>query len=179
MLYYLFDNEKKGYYFISTEDDGARKCAHAVMKHSNNELEFNKNNVLQDFLLPNKPNEYFLNKVPDFDFRIDAFFHFAKGGTEVTEKQGIKITLMGEKGKEKANISSVTIQGNNKRSVDFSAVFKKPTEKYETLLFNVEVAGKDKKGEDKDVIILNMDFASAERQEINLGEISYFTLSKG
>lgn len=78
-----------------------------------------------------------MNKVPDYDFRIDAFFHFAKTDTEVTEKQGIKITLIGENGKEKTNISSVNIQGNNKRSVDFSAVFKKPTEKYETLLFNI------------------------------------------
>lgn len=135
--------------------------------------------MLQDFLLPSKFNEYFLNKVPDFDFRIDAFFHFAKSGTEITEKQGIIITLIGENGKDKKNISSVTIQGNNKRSVDFSAVFKKPTEKYETLLFNVEIANKDKKGSGKEVIILNMDFASAERQEINLGEISYFKLNKG
>lgn len=149
------------------------------MKHSNNEIEFNKNNVLQDFLLPIKFNEYFLTKQPDFDFRIDAFFHFAKSGTEVTEKEGIKITLIGENGKDKTNISSVTIQGNNKRSVDFSVVFKKPTEKYETLLFNVEIANKDKRGSTKDVIILSMDFASAERQEINLGETSYFTLNKG
>lgn len=75
--------------------------------------------------------------MPEYDFRIDAFFHFAKSNTDVSEKQGIKITLIGENGKDKSNISSLTIQGNNKKSVDFSAVFKRPAEKYETLLFNI------------------------------------------
>lgn len=57
ILYYLFDNEQKGYYFITTENEGARNCARTVLKHSKDEIEFNlKDNILQDFLLPGKSN---------------------------------------------------------------------------------------------------------------------------
>jgi hypothetical protein len=111
-------------------------------------------------------------KQPDFDFRIDAFFHVAKGEKQLSDKDGLIITLIGENGSNKVNISNVTIEGEKSDSIDFSALFKKPTEKYENLVFTVQSTGKE-------ILIVNMDFVSSERQEVNLGETTYFKLNKG
>lgn len=82
------------------------------------------------------------------------------------------ITLLGETAGKKTNISSLTIEGEKKKAVDFSAIFKKPTEKYDTLIFEVKPIGKE-------ILVVSMDFASSQRQDVNLGETSYFRLNTG
>ena len=57
VAYYLFDNENKGYFFLTSENPAAKACANIITKHSVVEVVFNqKNNILEDFILPNKPN---------------------------------------------------------------------------------------------------------------------------
>lgn len=34
ILYFLFENEEKGYYYINTENEAAKNCAKATLKHS-------------------------------------------------------------------------------------------------------------------------------------------------
>jgi hypothetical protein len=95
VVYYLFDNEEKGYYFLTSDNEAAKKCASPVVKHSPDELEFNiKNALLEDFILPGKTNTYEFKKIPTTDFRIDSFFHTAKM-MNLAADSGVEISLMG------------------------------------------------------------------------------------
>ena len=67
-----------------------------------------------------------MKKTPEFDFRMDAFFHTAKG-QKLSSKEGLVVSLLGEKGSNKVSLSSVRIEGEDRNSVDFSVIFKKPT----------------------------------------------------
>jgi ABC-type Mn2+/Zn2+ transport system ATPase subunit len=60
----------------------------------------------------------------------------------LTTDEGLIVTLIGENGGKKTNISSVTITGQKRKAIDFSAIFKKPTEKFETILFDLKMMGK-------------------------------------
>lgn len=60
--------------------------------------------------MPGKSNEYVFKKAPEYDFRIDAFFHVATT-KELSDQEGLIITLMGETAGKKTNLSSVTILG--------------------------------------------------------------------
>jgi hypothetical protein len=57
----------------------------------------------------------------------------------LTPDEGLIVTLIGENGGKKTNISSVTITGQKIKAIDFSAIFKKLTEKLETILFDLKM----------------------------------------
>lgn len=69
-------------------------------------------------------------------------------------------------------MQTITIPGREAGSIDFSIVFKKPTSSYNRLALDITNKGEE-------IIMINMQFNSGERQEVNLGETSYFHLRTG
>lgn len=56
---YLFDNEEKGFYFITTEDSATKACVNISIKHNPDHIQFNqKDAVMMDYILPGKTNIY-------------------------------------------------------------------------------------------------------------------------
>lgn len=58
-IFYLFDNEEKGYYFMTTEDQATKACVNISIKHNPDQVEFNqKDAIMMDYVLPDKTNTY-------------------------------------------------------------------------------------------------------------------------
>lgn len=80
---------------MTTENDGAKNCAIINLKHSKDTVEFSeKLGILTDFILPEKFNEYIFSKIPEYDFRVDSFFHTLKN-RELTPDEGLVVSLIG------------------------------------------------------------------------------------
>lgn len=93
---------------------------------------------------------------------MDAFFH-AADIRNLTEKDSIEVSLVGQsESGTRTKLRTATIKAKQQRTEDLSFVFKKPTESFKLLDIEVKNPG------DK-TLILNMNFESSERQEVNLG----------
>lgn len=58
-VYYLFDNEEKGYYFLTSEDSATKACAEISIIHNMDQIYFNRaDKIIMDYLLPSKTNTY-------------------------------------------------------------------------------------------------------------------------
>lgn len=157
---------------MTTEDDAARACVNITIKHNPDQVQFNqKDGVMMDYVLPGKTNIYEISKIPDTDFRIDAYYHQAKH-ISLNDKSSVEVSLIAEKGSERTKLQTISIPGKDSGSIDFSVVFKKPAEDFKALTIDVKNKGEE-------IIIIDMDFKSDERQEVNLGESSYFHLKAG
>jgi hypothetical protein len=70
MVYFLFSNEQKGYYYLTADDDKARSCANASVMQAIETADFNPKTIITDFTSPLETNVYEFSKVPDSDFRV-------------------------------------------------------------------------------------------------------------
>ncbi len=54
IIYYLFNNEKGGYFYLTATNKAAKSCAKVRIKHAPSEVNFNlKDNIMEDFVNPN------------------------------------------------------------------------------------------------------------------------------
>jgi hypothetical protein len=159
IVYYLFDNEQRGYYFVTTDNPATRSCAKFAVRHIPDEIVFNtKDNVTEDFITPSHTNSYAISKIPTTDFRVDSFFHLAKS-QNLTANSGVQIELVGQNSQQERKVlSTVSVDGQeNKNAVDLSVVFKKPGEEYKSLSIDITSKGSE-------ILVINLNFVASERQ---------------
>jgi len=49
MVYFLFSNEEKGYYYLTSDDDKAHSCANATVMQVTETVDFNPKTTIMDF----------------------------------------------------------------------------------------------------------------------------------
>lgn len=77
-VYYLFDNEEKGYYFLTSENEATKACANISLVHNSDQIHFNRaDKPIMDYIIPSKTNTYDISEVPETVFRVDAYIHSA------------------------------------------------------------------------------------------------------
>lgn len=134
VVYFLFDNEDKGYYFVRTEDEKAAACAKAELNHADETIVFNadKQNHF-DFIGPQASNTYQFKSIPTTDYRVEFTAHDI-AFNKLMNTTGVALRLFGFIGGARKSISNITLYvDDEKEAIDFSAVFKKPAEKYEKM----------------------------------------------
>jgi hypothetical protein len=170
--YFLFDNEQKGYYFITTEDAATKACTNISLLHTNDQVTFNTDDSpMMDFIVPGKTNIYDLPTIPETDFRIEAYYHTAKMMV-LNDKEAIEVDLVAEKGKERIKLQSIKVLGEESFSVDFTTIFKKIPKEYKKVALDISNKGQNN-------LIINLDFKADQRQQVRLGQKTYFDLRKG
>jgi hypothetical protein len=124
-----------------------------------------------DFITPDSPNTYEFHTIPDTDYRVEFSAHditFQK----LDNNTGVQLVILGYNGEEKKNVDSITLFVDDEKDyIDFSAVFKKPTEKYDKMELQLKGIGNE--------LIVQTNYVAKDVQEIEFGEESYFALKKG
>lgn len=124
-----------------------------------------------DFLEPNGTVTYEFNSIPDSDFRIEFSAHdiaFQK----LENTTGVRVGLVGYVKSERKTLENIALfVDDEKEYIDFSAVFKKPREKYDKMELEMRGVG--------NTLIIQTNFVASDTQEVEFGEESYFSLKKG
>jgi hypothetical protein len=171
-VYFLFDNEEKGYYYLTTEDEKVHNCANASLMHANETIVWNDPKQLhRDFLGSGSNVTYEFKTIPSTDFRIEFSAH-DMGYQKLTNSTGVQVGLVGYKGSDRKELENITLfVDDEKEYIEFSAVFKKRTEKYDRMELLMKGVGS--------MLILQTNYVADDLQEIEFGEESYFILNKG
>jgi hypothetical protein len=125
----------------------------------------------RDFLGLGSSITYEFHTIPDTDFRVEFSAHDVTFN-KLSNTTGVQVGLVGYKGSDRKELEKITLLvDDEKEYIDFSAVFKKRTEKYDKMELDMHGIGNP--------LIIQTNYIANDVQEIEFGEESYFVLSKG
>jgi hypothetical protein len=171
-VYFLFNNEEKGYYYLTSDDDKARGCANTSLIHANETIDWkDRKQQHRDFLTPESSVSYDFKNFPENDFRVEFTAHDVMY-QKLPNTTGVYVGLIGFKGDKQTTLQNITLFiDDEKEYIDFSLVFKKPTEKYDRMELVMHGIGS--------TLIIQTAYIASDIQDVEFGEESYFILNKG
>lgn len=107
MVHFVFSNQEKGYYFLTSDNEKARNCANATLFSIKDDVDFN-DVIIQDFITPSEKNVYEFNKIPDKDFSVNGLAH-TFDSSELKNNTSVRISLVGYNGDKPKIISSLIL----------------------------------------------------------------------
>jgi hypothetical protein len=98
------------------------------------DIAFNsEKDIFRDFLEPGISNTYEFKSIPSQDFRVEANA-YDLAMNELTNDTSIKVAVNGWVGGKKKVLKTLILRVDiEKTSINFNAVFKKPSEKYDKM----------------------------------------------
>ena len=90
----------------------------------------------------------------------------------MSEKQTFDVDLVHEDNKERKKLQTINVMGRKSYSVDYNIIFKQISVTYKNL--GVDITNKG-----EGILLVYMNFKTGTKQEVNIGETSYFSLKKG
>jgi hypothetical protein len=98
-MLYLFNNEEKGEYYLTTKNEAVKKCTEVTLDHALEEVDLKaEGEVIHDFISSREENEYFLKGKPKTDIMVEILAHDA-AYNELTNSSGITVKYVGVKDK--------------------------------------------------------------------------------
>jgi hypothetical protein len=133
-VYFLFDNEEKGYYYLTTDNEKVKACANTSLNHADEVIAFGDEKQSHfDFIGPGIHNIYEFKTIPTSDFRVEFSAHDI-AMEKLLNTTGVRLILNGYKGGVKKVIDTLSLfVDDEKEYIEFTALYKKPAESYDKM----------------------------------------------